>query len=89
MCEILFKSPGLYIDNKCHILYGHCEGIFFFSNIQACISIISVIFFTDIVYIGAAIMFSVSFLIAGCLLVVGGAIRRCLEPLMLPELCNC
>ena len=36
----------------------------------------------------AAIMCSVSSLMAGCLLMVGGAVRRCLEPLMLPELCN-
>ena len=37
----------------------------------------------------AAIMFSVCFLIAGCLLVVGGAVGRYLAVLMLPELCNC
>ena len=37
----------------------------------------------------AAIMFSVSFLIAGCLLMVGGAVRRYMAVLMLPELCNC
>ena len=37
----------------------------------------------------AAIMFSVSFLIAGCLLMVGGAVTRYLAVLMLPELCNC
>ena len=37
----------------------------------------------------AAIMFSVSFLIAGCRLMVGGAVRRYLAVLMLPELCNC
>ena len=37
----------------------------------------------------AAIMFSVSSVIAGCLLMVGGAARRCLDTLMLPELCNC
>ena len=38
---------------------------------------------------GAAIMFSVSFWIAAWLIMAGGAVRRCLEPLMLPELCNC
>ena len=38
---------------------------------------------------GAAIMFSVSSWIAAWLIMAGGAVRRCLEPLMLPELCNC
>ena len=37
----------------------------------------------------AAIMFSMSFLIAGYLLMVGGAVRRYLAVLVLPELCNC